>query len=168
MQRRTAKLAALWLVRIVPAAHYAVMYGSNASADLEALVTTVIDCGYKLHVDLGPGLLESVYEAILCHMLEQRGMQVERQKAIPIVWHGMVLNEGFRADLIVNNALLVEIKSLERCAPVHGKQVLTYLRLLSMPLGLLLNFGGATFREGVRRIANDYYGLRPQSRQAAE
>ena len=116
----------------------------------------VVDCSVNLHKDLGPGLLESVYEAILCHMLEQRGMQVERQKAIPIVWQGMVLSEGFRADLIVNNALLVEIKSLERCAPVHGKQVLTYLRLLDMPLGLLINFGGETFKEGVKRIVNNH------------
>lgn len=144
------------------------MRPNTPSEDIETLASTVIDCGYKLHVDLGPGLLESVYETILCHMLEQRGLRVERQKIIPIIWQGMTLGEGFRADLIVNNSLLVEIKSLERCAPVHGKQVLTYLRLLAMPLGLLLNFGGATFREGVRRVANDYYGSWPQNRGAAE
>ncbi|MBB3479162.1 iron complex transport system substrate-binding protein [Novosphingobium sp. BK369] len=137
----------------------AIMHNLSASADLEKLATTVIDCGYRLHVELGPGLLESVYETILCHMLEQRGLQVRRQQMIPVVWQGIHLGDGFRADLIINDALLVEVKSVEKCAQVHGKQVLTYLRLLAMPLGLLLNFGGATFREGVRRIANDYYGV---------
>jgi GxxExxY protein len=122
--------------------------------ELEALASAVIDCGIQLHRNLGPGLLESAYEAILADQLARRGIRVERQKSIPIRYDGVELAEGFRADLILDQQLLVEVKSIERLAPVHGKQVLTYLRLLDMRLGLLINFGGATFKEGIRRIAN--------------
>ncbi len=122
--------------------------------ELEALASAVIDCAIQLHRNLGPGLLESAYEAILADQLARRGIRVERQKSIPIRYDGVELAEGFRADLILDQQLLVEIKSIERLAPVHGKQVLTYLRLLDMRLGLLVNFGGATFKEGIRRIAN--------------
>lgn len=122
--------------------------------DLEALASVVIDCGMQLHRDLGPGLLESAYEAILAGQLTRRRIRVERQKSIPIRYGGVELTEGFRADLILDQQLLVEVKSVERLAPVHGKQVLTYLRLLDLRLGLLINFGGATFKEGIRRIAN--------------
>ncbi len=122
--------------------------------DKEELSRIVVDCGYKLHVELGPGLLESVYEAVLAEMLRQRGLFVERQKAIPIEVMGLRLDEGFRADLIVENQLLQELKSVEKLAPVHSKQLLTYLRLLKLPLGLLLNFGAATFKEGCKRVVN--------------
>ncbi|PZQ23668.1 MAG: GxxExxY protein [Sphingopyxis macrogoltabida] len=121
---------------------------------LEALASVVVDCGYRLHSDLGPGLLESAYEAIMADQLIRRGVRVERQKAIPIRYNGLELTEGFRADLLLEGRLLVELKSVERLSPLHSKQVLTYLRLLDLPLGLLINFGSATFREGVRRIAN--------------
>ena len=84
-------------------------------------------------------------------------MSVERQKAVPICFNGITLDEGFRADLLVEGLLLIELKSCEMIVPVHSKQVLTYLRLMELPLGLLMNFGGATFKEGVRRIANNYY-----------
>lgn len=122
--------------------------------ELEALASAVIDVGMRLHRNLGPGLLESAYEAILADQLARRGIRIERQKSIPIRYDGIELAEGFRADLILDQQLLVEVKSIERLAPVHGKQVLTYLRLLNLPLGLLINFGGATFKEGIRRIAN--------------
>ena len=124
--------------------------------DVEGLATTAVDCGFKLHQRLGPGLLESVYEAVLADSLVRRGLYVERQKPIPIRFDGVMLNEGFRADLLVEGRLLIELKSVERIAPVHGKQVLTYLRLMSLPLGLLMNFGAATFREGIKRIANNH------------
>lgn len=123
-------------------------------ASLEDLASVVIDCGYRLHRDLGPGLLESAYEAIMADQLVRRGIRVERQKSIPIRYDGLELAEGFRADLLLEGRLLVEFKSVERLSPLHSKQVLTYLRLLDLPLGLLINFGGATFKEGVRRIAN--------------
>ncbi len=127
------------------------------AGDIEDLARIAVDCGYKLHESLGPGLLESVYEACLFQSLAKRGLFVERQKPIAIHFDGVVLEEGFRADLLVERRLLIELKSIERLAPVHGKQVLTYLRLMDISLGLLMNFGAATFREGVRRIANNYY-----------
>ncbi|HWU72655.1 MAG TPA: GxxExxY protein [Sphingomonas sp.] len=127
------------------------------SDDLEELARIAVDCGFKLHEALGPGLLESVYEACLFQSLAARGLSVERQKVVPIRYEAVVLDEGFRVDLLVERQLLIELKSTENHAPVHAKQVLTYLRLLDLPLGLLMNFGAATFREGIRRIANNYY-----------
>jgi iron complex transport system substrate-binding protein len=122
--------------------------------DVEALATIAVDCGFKVHERLGPGLLESVYEAVLAHSLEQRGLVVERQKPIPIRVDHLIIDEGFRADLLIEGALLVELKCAERYAPIHVKQLLTYLRLMDLPLGLLMNFGTATYREGLRRVVN--------------
>ncbi|WP_260581403.1 GxxExxY protein [Sphingopyxis sp. PET50] len=124
--------------------------------DVEELVSITVDCGFHLHKELGPGLLESVYEAIMADQLARRGLNVVRQVPIPVRYGGVELPEGFRADLLVEGQLLVELKSVERLAPLHGKQVLTYLRLLQMPLGLLVNFGGETFKEGVKRIVNNH------------
>ena len=126
--------------------------------DIERLTTAVIDCGYRVHVALGPGLLESVYEAVLADSLETRGLAVERQKTIPIVFEGKTLIEGFRADLIVEQTLIVEIKSVEQLQPVHGKQLLTYLRLAHKPIGLLINFNTELYKDGIRRISNNYFG----------
>lgn len=128
--------------------------GTKTRRNQEELSRIVVDCAYRMHVEIGPGLLESVYEAVLEKLLLEHGLTVSRQKAIPIEVMGLSINEGFRADLIVENALLVELKSVEKLAPVHAKQVLTYLRLLNLPLGLLINFGAATFKEGCKRIVN--------------
>ena len=114
-----------------------------------------MDAAYHLHCDLGPGLLESVYEALLTVRLQEAGVKVDRQKPIDIDYEGIHFRGAFVADLILNDRLLIELKSVERTAPVHAKQVLTYIRLMQLPLGLLLNFGTATFREGVRRVVND-------------
>jgi GxxExxY protein len=122
--------------------------------ELERLATVAVDCGFKIHNALGPGLLESVYEVVLADSLAERGLKVERQKPISIRFNGRVFDEGFRADILVEGKLLIELKSCERLAAVHGRQVLTYLKLLDLPLGLLMNFGCATFKEGIRRIAN--------------
>jgi GxxExxY protein len=124
--------------------------------DIEELARISIDCGFKIHQSLGPGLLESVYEVILADGLAQRGLSVQRQKPISIHYGGRTFDEGFRADLLVEDKLLIELKSSERLMAVHGRQVLTYLKLLNLPLGLLMNFGGATFKEGVKRIANNH------------
>lgn len=124
------------------------------SWDAEALSAVVVDCGYKLHVEVGPGLLESVYEAVLAQMLANVGLEVQRQVPVPIMLMGLCLEEGFRADLIVEKKLLVELKSVEKRASVHAKQTLTYLRLLHLPIGLLINFGAPTFKEGIERIVN--------------
>ena len=124
--------------------------------DIEKLASITVDCGFHLHKNLGPGLLESVYEAVMADQLARRGLRVQRQASIPICYDGIELPKGFRADLLIEDALLVELKSVERLSPLHGKQVLTYLRLLDLPLGLLINFGGETFKEGVKRIANNH------------
>jgi GxxExxY protein len=128
----------------------------GAVNDLESLARIAVDCGFKLHETLGPGLLESVYEACLCHSLAKRGLFTERQVAVPVRFDSIVLDEGFRVDILVERRLLIELKSTEAHAPVHAKQVLTYLRLLDLPLGLLMNFGAPTFKEGLRRLANNY------------
>ncbi len=125
---------------------------------LEALTSIVIDCGYHLHRDLGPGLLESAYEMILAKVIEGRGLRIRRQVGIPIEYYGVVIDNAFKIDLLVEDMLLIELKSTERIAPVHAKQLLTYLRLMKLPLGLLMNFGQPTFRSGLQRVANDYYG----------
>jgi len=121
---------------------------------IEELARLAVDAGLKLHKQLGPGLLESVYEALLAERLRRSGLLVERQKTLPILFDGIALAEGFRVDLLVGGKLIIEIKSIERLAPVHSKQLLTYIRLANQPVGLLMNFGGDTFREGLRRIVN--------------
>lgn len=128
-------------------------------SEIEKITATVVDTAFHIHRDLGPGLLETVYEAVLEKMLRERGLSVERQKPVPIQYAGLTFDEGFRADLVVEGCLVVELKSVEKLAPVHGKQLLTYLRLMDLSLGLLINFGAATFKEGVRRIVNNYEEL---------
>jgi len=120
------------------------------------LSAVVVDTGYHLHRELGPGFLESVYEAVLAYQLQGRGLAVVRQKPVPIEFAGVTLNEGFRVDLLVEGQLVVELKSVETLAAVHPKQLLTFLRLMKLPLGLLMNFGAPTFKEGLRRVVNDH------------
>jgi iron complex transport system substrate-binding protein len=122
----------------------------------EEASAVVVDAAFQLHRDLGPGLLESVYAAVLARMLAQRGLTVEQQKTVVFDYAGMRFEEGLRVDLLVEGCLVVELKSVENLAPVHAKQVLTYLRLMNLSLGLLINFGAATFKEGVRRIVNGH------------
>lgn len=119
-------------------------------------IARVVDSGYRMHTELGPGLLESVYEVVLAKLLTGCGFSLERQKPVPIIFNGLRFDEGFRADLLVEGKLLVEIKSIECLAPVHGKQLLTYLRLLNLPFGLLMNFGAAVFKDGIKRIVNNH------------
>ncbi|MEM7687626.1 MAG: GxxExxY protein [Pseudomonadota bacterium] len=122
---------------------------TDHDAELERLARAVIDCGFHIHKDLGPGLLETAYEAILAKVLEDRGLSVQRQVAVPIKYQSVVVDNAFRIDLLVEKRLIVELKSTEQNAPVHAKQVLTYLRLMELPLGLLMNFGQATFKGGL-------------------
>ena len=123
--------------------------------ELDDITGAVVDAAMNIHMELGPGLLESVYEAVLARALERRGFRVERQKVIRFEYDGMVFEEGFRADLIVDERVVVELKSVEKLAPVHSKQLLTYLRLMNLPVGLLINFGAATLKEGLHRIVNN-------------
>jgi GxxExxY protein len=123
--------------------------------DLEWLAKTAIDCGFQLHDDIGPGLLETAYEAFLATLLADRGFRVEVQKRVPVTYRGVVIRDAFRADLLVEERLVIEVKSVERLAPVHSKQLLTYLRLMHQPLGLLMNFGADLFRNGLKRVINN-------------
>ena len=122
--------------------------------ELERIARDVVDASMKLHIALGPGLLESVYTIILQRKLVERGYRVEREVGIPVEYEGVKFEMGFRADLIVNGRFIVELKSVEALAPVHAKQLLTYLKLTGFRLGLLINFGEALLKNGIRRIAN--------------
>ena len=119
------------------------------------IARVVVDASFKIHTTLGPGLLESVYEAVLEYELKKRGLRVARQVPLPVVYEGIQLEEGFRADLIVEEKVIVELKSVEQVAPVHKKQLLTYLRLTDKRLGLLINFGTALIKEGICRVVNN-------------
>lgn len=115
----------------------------------------VVDVCYKMHVKLGPGLLESVYEAILYYELTKKGLFVERQKALPVIWDELKLDIGFRTDLIVENKLILEIKSIEKITEVHAKQIMTYLKITNIKLGLLINFNVPLIKFGITRIVNN-------------
>lgn len=114
----------------------------------------IVDAAYRVHTALGPGLLESVYEAALSYELEKRGLRVARHQAIPVVYEEVHIHTGFHADLIVEDMVIVEIKALETVAPVHKKQLLTYLKLADKRLGLLLNFNVALIKDGITRMVN--------------
>ncbi len=117
----------------------------------------IVDVSYKIHTKLGPGLLESVYEAILYHELTKRNLKVERQKPIPVIWDDIHLDIGFRSDLIVEEKVIIEIKSVEKISNVHLKQLLTYIRVTDLRLGLLINFNEALIKNGIKRVANGLY-----------
>jgi GxxExxY protein len=114
----------------------------------------VMDAAFQIHRSLGPGLLESVYEAVLERILADWGMAVQRQVPIPIRFQGITFDEGFRADLVVGEKVIIELKSIERLQPVHAKQLLTYLRLADCRLGLLINFGENLLKDGFKRLVN--------------
>jgi GxxExxY protein len=114
----------------------------------------IVDAAYRVHTSLGPGLLESVYEVVLAYELEKRGLHTVRQQAVPIVYQGIRIEMGFRADLIIEDQVMVEIKSVDAVAPVHKKQLLTHLRLADKRLGLLINFNVALIKDGITRIVN--------------
>lgn len=118
------------------------------------IATIVLDASFKIHTQLGPGLLESVYEVVLAHELRKAGLQVERQVSIPIIYDGLKFDEGFRADLLAGDKVIVELKSVESLNPVHAKQVLTQIRLSGKKLGLLINFGEVSLKNGIKRLVN--------------
>ena len=122
--------------------------------ELEQIAKDVVDASMKIHISLGPGLLESVYSVILAKKLEERGYRVEREKTVPVAFEGLQFEMGFRADLMINECFIVELKSVETMAPVHLKQLLTYLKLTNCRLGLLINFGEARLKDGIKRVAN--------------
>lgn len=116
----------------------------------------VIEHGMRLHREVGPGLLESVYEQVLADRLTLHGFKVDRQQPVSVVIDGKTYPDAFRYDLLVDDCLLLEIKSIEKLGPIHIKQTLTYLRMLNLPIGLILNFGNETLKQGIRHVVNDY------------
>jgi GxxExxY protein len=133
-----------------------------------AIAKEIVDAAFRIHTSLGPGLLESVYDTVLAYELGRRGLRVVRQQAIPVVYDNVRIEAGFRADLIVEDKVIVEVKSVETLAPVHKKQLLTYLRLADKRLGLLINFQVALIKDGITRIVNaleEDAHAKPQSRQ---
>ncbi len=126
------------------------------SKDIDDITGDVLDVALRIHRDLGPGLLESVYETLLGGKLVAMGYAVSRQHPIDVEFEGLLFKAAFRVDLLIDNRLIVEIKSVDQPSPVHAKQLLTYLRLTKQPVGLLINFGGVTLKEGIRRVVNDY------------
>ena len=125
----------------------------------ECIAKQVLDAAFRIHTALGPGLLESVYEVILAHELRKVGLGVERQTPISIRYDGVTFDEGFRADLLVEKLVIVELKSVQALNAVHGKQLLTQLRLANLRLGLLINFGEEHLKNGIKRVVN---GLREE------
>lgn len=123
----------------------------------DELTGIVLNHGLALHQQIGPGLIESVYEQVLADQLAAAGLKVDRQKPVDIMIDGKTYAEAFRYDLLVENVLLIELKSIEKLGPVHTKQTLTYIRLMNLPIGLLLNFGSETFRQGIRRVTNNHW-----------
>ena len=123
--------------------------------ELDDITGAVVEEAIRIHRDLGPGLLESVYERLLGSALQRRGLRVEHQRAIDFLYEGVEFEDGFRLDLLVEERVIIEVKSLDRLAPVHTRQLLTYLRLTNLRIGLLLNFGGGTMKEGIKRIVKD-------------
>jgi GxxExxY protein len=115
----------------------------------------IVQCAYDMHISLGPGLLESVYEEVMHYKLQKLGLSLERQRAVPVIFEDIKMELGFRADLIVNGKVIVELKSTDKLADVHYKQVLTYLRLTGLKLGLLINFNEALIKTGIHRIVNN-------------
>ncbi len=132
----------------------------QTAISLDDVTGVVVDAAVKLHKALGPGLLESVYELVLARDLHRKGLLVERQKPVSFEFDGMKFDDAFRVDLLVASCVVVEIKSVERPAPVHAKQLLTYLRLMNLPVGLLINFGAPILKQGLQRVVN---GLAPSA-----
>ena len=118
------------------------------------IVKQILDAAFVVHTKLGPGLLESVYEVVMAYELKKRGLNAERQKAMPILYDNIRFDEAFRSDIVVNGKVIAELKSVEALLPVHAKQVLTQLRLIGLKLGLLINFGEAHLKNGIKRIIN--------------
>lgn len=122
--------------------------------DVNQITGAIVDTAYRLHSRVGPGLMEAFYESVLAHSLAKQGLYVEKQKPIPFEWEGIRIEEACRLDLLVEGRVVVELKSVEKLNPVHHKQVLTYLRLLDLPIGLLINFGAESLQSGLHRILN--------------
>ncbi|WOE75254.1 GxxExxY protein [Alterisphingorhabdus coralli] len=124
---------------------------------VEEVAAIAVDCGLQLHKDVGPGLLESAYQKMLAHLLTKRGLSVEEEIPIPITYDDLIIEQAFRADIVVERKLLIELKSVEKLLPVHRMQVVTYLRFMDLPVALLMNFSAERFKNGLVRIVNNHH-----------
>jgi GxxExxY protein len=127
-------------------------YGETTTPEIEAVASQIVDAAFRVHSKMGPGLLESAYEACLAYELVKCGLRVERQKPVPVVYDDVRLDVGFRIDLLVNDCVIVELKAVEKLLPIYEAQMITYLKLTGLRLGLLINFNVRMFKEGIRRI----------------
>ncbi len=132
------------------------MKEGNSTNQIDRIAREVVDAAFKVHSSLGPGLLESAYEACFAHELTKRGYRVERQKAQPVIYEGLEIEVGYRLDLLVEDLIIIELKAVEQLAPIHQAQLLTYLKLSSKQLGFLMNFNVPLIKNGIRRIANQF------------
>jgi GxxExxY protein len=123
---------------------------------IDVIASEIVDASLKIHKELGPGLLESAYETCLEHELKKRGFQVERQKIQPIYYDGLIIDAGYRIDLLIGDSIIIELKAVEQLLPVHQAQLLTYLKLSQKSLGFLINFNVPLIKDGIRRIANQF------------
>jgi GxxExxY protein len=126
---------------------------------IDLIAKDVVDAAFKIHTKLGPGLLESAYEACLAHELTKRGYQIERQKPQPVIYDGLEIEVGYRLDVLVNGEVIVELKSVEQVLPIHHAQLMTYLKLSGKTLGLLINFNVPVIKQGIRRVAMNHPDL---------
>ena len=124
--------------------------------EIDEITGIVIDEAIAIHRELGPGLFENVYETVLAGRIAARGLKVARQLAVPIEFDGHLFDPAFRLDILIEDRLVIEVKAVERLSQTHIRQLLTYLRLLKQPVGLLLNFNHSTMKDGIRRVANEY------------
>ena len=118
------------------------------------IAQAVVDCAFTVHSTLGPGLLESVYQRVLSYELRKKGLQIETEVVIPLIYDGHTIDEAFRADIIVNDLVIIELKSVEQIQPIHKKQLITYLKISDKKLGLLINFGSTLIKDGITRLVN--------------
>lgn len=132
------------------------MKEENSTNQIDRIAKEVVDAAFKVHSSLGPGLLESAYEACLTHELTKRGYRVERQKPQPVIYEGLEIEVGYRLDLLVEDLIIIELKAVEQLAPIHQAQLLTYLKLSNKQLGFLINFNVPLIKDGIRRIANHF------------
>ena len=123
-------------------------------ADIEQMASIAVDAAFAVHSEVGPGLLESAYEACFARELELRGINYQRQLAVPLNYKGKLIEVGFRADVVMEGKLVIELKAVEQVIPVHKAQVITYLKILKLPLGLLINFNEVLIKDGIRRVLN--------------
>jgi GxxExxY protein len=123
---------------------------------INRITSTIIEAAIRVHRALGPGLLESAYLACLCYELVRAGLRIETQKPLPLVYEGVKIDCAYRADIVVNQTVIVEVKAMDDLAPIHTRQLLTYLRIANCPAGLILNFGKTTMKEGIKRVLNGF------------